>query len=192
VVWHNSVYFAFILICLVFYKLYVSASFIRSSFFFSSSAAQRGLWPPRTTRFFDHTQRRATVDRTPLDECSARRRNLYLITNNTHNRQTSMPPVGFNRSSSGLYQEMFAYSCKFVMLWDLVLPYKLGWESNWMYVNLYVFLIPLYIFAVHVSDAVCTHPQEPKLQRTAIGCTLQFVLLRMGANNIRNMYSNYI
>jgi hypothetical protein len=44
------------------------------------------------TRFLDHTQRRATVDRTPLDEWSIRRRDLYLI---THNRQTSMPPVGF-------------------------------------------------------------------------------------------------
>ena len=31
---------------------------------------------------------------TPLDESSARRRNLYLATHNTHNRQTSMPPGG--------------------------------------------------------------------------------------------------
>jgi hypothetical protein len=34
---------------------------------FSGSEAQRGLWP-RITRFRDHTQRRATVGRTPLDE----------------------------------------------------------------------------------------------------------------------------
>jgi hypothetical protein len=34
----------------------------------SGSAAQRGLWPPRITRFRDHTPRRATVGRTPLDE----------------------------------------------------------------------------------------------------------------------------
>jgi hypothetical protein len=33
-----------------------------------------GLWPPRYMRFLDHTQRRATVGRTPLDEWSARRR----------------------------------------------------------------------------------------------------------------------
>jgi hypothetical protein len=44
------------------------------------------------------TQRRATVGRTPLDEGSARRRDLYLTTHNTHNRQTSMPPVGFERT----------------------------------------------------------------------------------------------
>ena len=45
-------------------------------------------------RFLDHTQRRTTVDRTPLDEWSACRRDLYLTSHNTHNRQTSMPPVG--------------------------------------------------------------------------------------------------
>ena len=51
-------------------------------------------------RFLDHTQRRNTVDRTPLDEWSARRRDLYLTTHNTHNRQTSMPPVGFDPTIS--------------------------------------------------------------------------------------------
>ena len=45
--------------------------------------------------FLDHTQRRNTVGRTPLDEWSARRRDLYLTTHNTHNRQISMPPPGF-------------------------------------------------------------------------------------------------
>ena len=52
------------------------------------------------TRFLDHTQRRTTVDRTPLDEWSARRRDLYLTTHNTHNRHTSMPPVGFEPTIS--------------------------------------------------------------------------------------------
>jgi len=46
-------------------------------------------------RFLDHTQRRTTVGRTPLDEWSARRRDHYLITHNNHNRQTSMLPVWF-------------------------------------------------------------------------------------------------
>jgi hypothetical protein len=43
--------------------------------------------------FLDHTQRRSTVGRTPLDEQSARRRDLYLTTHDTHDRQISMPPV---------------------------------------------------------------------------------------------------
>ena len=51
-------------------------------------------------RFLDHTQRRTTVGRTPLDELSARRRDLYLTTHNSHNRQTSMPPMGFEPTIS--------------------------------------------------------------------------------------------
>jgi hypothetical protein len=46
-------------------------------------------------RFLDHTQWHTTVGRNPLDERSARRRDLYLTTHNTHNRQTSMPPTVF-------------------------------------------------------------------------------------------------
>jgi hypothetical protein len=44
--------------------------------------------------FLDHTRRRTTVGRTPLDERSARHRDLYLTTHDTHNRQISMLPVG--------------------------------------------------------------------------------------------------
>jgi hypothetical protein len=42
--------------------------------------------------FLDHTQRRSTVGRTPLDELSAHRRDLYLTTQDTHNRKIFMPP----------------------------------------------------------------------------------------------------
>jgi len=52
------------------------------------------------TRFVDHTQQHTTVGRTPLDERSARRRDVYLTTHNTHNRQTSMPPVGYELTIS--------------------------------------------------------------------------------------------
>jgi len=52
------------------------------------------------TRFLDHIQRRATVGRTPLNEWSVRRRELYLTTHNTHNRQTYMPRVGFEPTIS--------------------------------------------------------------------------------------------
>jgi hypothetical protein len=44
-----------------------------------------------TMTLFRHT----TFGRTPLDGGPARRRDLYLTTYNTHKRQTSMPPVGF-------------------------------------------------------------------------------------------------
>jgi hypothetical protein len=48
------------------------------------------------SRFHGHTHlRHTTLGRTPLDEGPARRRDLYLTTHNTHKKQTSMPPVGF-------------------------------------------------------------------------------------------------
>jgi hypothetical protein len=53
------------------------------------STASRGPRPPHFSRFRDHK-----LGRTPLDEWPARRRDLYLTTHNTHNRQTSMPPGG--------------------------------------------------------------------------------------------------
>ena len=50
-------------------------------------------------RFLDHTKRRITVGRTPLDAWSARRRDLYVTTHNTHNRQISTPPGGIEPQS---------------------------------------------------------------------------------------------
>ena len=52
------------------------------------------------TRFLDHTQRRTTVSRSPLNEWSARRRDLNLTIHNTHNKQTSITPVGFEPTIS--------------------------------------------------------------------------------------------
>ena len=60
-------------------------------------------------RFLDHTQRRNTVGRTPLYEWSARRRDLYLTTHNIHNRQISIPPMGFEPTiSSGERPQTYA------------------------------------------------------------------------------------
>ena len=51
-------------------------------------------------KFLDYTQRHTTVGMTPLDEWSARRRDLYLTTHNIYNRQTSMTQVGFEPTIS--------------------------------------------------------------------------------------------
>ena len=59
---------------------------------------------PLRYRGFTIKQRRTTVCRTPLDEWSARRRDLYLTTHNTHNRQTSMPPAGFEPTVPAIEQ----------------------------------------------------------------------------------------
>jgi len=50
--------------------------------------------PPHYGRFMI-LPRPATLGRTPLDELSARLRDLYLTTHNNHNRQTSTPPAEF-------------------------------------------------------------------------------------------------
>ena len=46
-------------------------------------------------RGFTITLRHTTLRRTPLVEWLARRKDLYLTTNNNHKRQTSMPPARF-------------------------------------------------------------------------------------------------
>ena len=50
---------------------------------------------PVCYRGFTITLRHATAGRTPLNEWSARRRDLYLTIHNTLKRQTSMSPTGF-------------------------------------------------------------------------------------------------
>jgi hypothetical protein len=50
---------------------------------------------PAHYRGFTITLRHSTVGRTPLDEWSGLRRNLYLSKHNTHKKETSMPPAGF-------------------------------------------------------------------------------------------------
>ena len=68
------------------------------------TSRMRRPWPAlgRSATGNKQTQRRITVGRTSLDEGPARRRDLYLTTHthNTHNRQTSMPPVGFELTVS--------------------------------------------------------------------------------------------
>jgi hypothetical protein len=67
-------------------------------FFTFFSTAQQPPWGPRPPHLFEASRphfRHTTLGRTPLDEGAARRRDLYLTTHNTHNRQTYMPPAGF-------------------------------------------------------------------------------------------------
>ena len=76
--------------------------------------------------FLDHTQRRSTVDRTPLDEWSARRRDLYLITHDTHNRQISMPPVGFELKISAGERLLFSILHSLQWVREVFSPAKLS------------------------------------------------------------------
>ena len=62
------------------------------TFFLPCRNSPRGPRPPHY-RGFMITLRHTTLGKTPLDERSARRTDL--TTHNTHKRQTSMPPPGF-------------------------------------------------------------------------------------------------
>jgi len=71
-------------------------------------------------KFLDHTQRRTTFGKTPLDEWSARTRDRYLTTHNTQNRQTFVPPVGFETTiSAGERPQTYALElqCRIPKYW---------------------------------------------------------------------------
>jgi hypothetical protein len=76
-------------------------------------------------RGFTVTLRHTTLSRIPLDEWSAPRTGLYLTTSNTHNRETPMPPLGFeptipasglpkihalDRAATGICDELYSYT----------------------------------------------------------------------------------
>ena len=63
-------------------------------FFYHGETAPGGPGSPHY-RSFTIILRHTTLGRTPLDEWSARRRDLCLTTHNIHKRQISMPPTGF-------------------------------------------------------------------------------------------------
>jgi hypothetical protein len=75
-------------------------NFSSRPFFMIVRDSPQGARASSFTRFLDHTQRRSRSGRTPLDELSARRRNLYLTTHNNHNRQESIHPVRFETTIS--------------------------------------------------------------------------------------------
>jgi hypothetical protein len=66
----------------------------RERFFAHGPTVPSGPGPARY-RGFTIILRHTTLGRTPLDGWSARRRDLYLTTHNTHKRQICVPRVGF-------------------------------------------------------------------------------------------------
>ena len=76
----------------IFFLIHQTICILISWFFFCGATAL--LWPkPPHCRGFEITHTHNTLGSTPLDEESARRRDMYLTTQNIPNRQTSMPPA---------------------------------------------------------------------------------------------------
>ena len=100
-----------------------------SRFFFLGRCDPTRVIDSSFLRFIDHTQRRTTVGRTPLDKWSARHRDLYLTTHNTHNRQTSMSLVRFEPTISvGERPQTFALDGPSRIL--QAVKVKVTWGSN--------------------------------------------------------------
>jgi len=86
-------------------------------------------------RGFTITLRQNTLSRTPLDEWLGRRRGLYLTKYDTHNRQTSILPAGFEpanpaskrpqthaleRAATGIGQIMECYTTDRTVRWKFL------------------------------------------------------------------------
>jgi len=78
----------YILCCVQIHKI------AKLTYIFYGAMAPGGPWLPRY-RHLTITLRHTTHGRTPLDEWSVRRRDLYLTTNNTHKTHTNIPPARF-------------------------------------------------------------------------------------------------
>jgi len=125
---------------------------------FCNATAPSGPGPPHYWGF-TITLRHTSLGRTPLDEWSARRSDLYLTTHNTHKGQISMLPVAFkprnpskrdadlrlrprgyrNRHfhycSDDKYQTLFCTYLSAIALTDL-------WQRQWRYNSAYLLFFP--------------------------------------------------
>jgi len=72
---------------------------------FFRGATAPSLTLPTHYRDFTITLRHKKLDRTPLDERSARRRDLYLKTHDTHKRQTSTTTEEFEPTVPGFKRQ---------------------------------------------------------------------------------------
>ena len=92
------------------------------AFFTFGATGRQWMGASSLTRFLDHTQRCTTVGRTPLDEWSARRRDLYLTTHDptgiepTASASQRQQTYALDRDATGTGQDL--------RLWPISIPPK--------------------------------------------------------------------
>ena len=118
---------------------------ILKTFFFQWRCDPTRVMASSFLRFLDHTQRRTTVGRTPLDEWSVRCKDLYLTTHNTHNRQTTMPPSGIRTHDLSKREAA-----------DLQLRPRAHWDRHWKYWSIKLWLNCLRFNIRQSSDSTNT------------------------------------
>ena len=137
-------------------------------------------------RFLVHTQRRTTVSRTPLDEWSARRRDLYRTTHNTHNRQTSMPPVGFEPTvSAGERPQTYAL--------DRAATGTGKRRNYWLKISEWVLQLPLYSQLALLAGEVVEDNIDLRLndQTYCLESSCQTGSSRMSVGCLRFLHASY-
>ena len=115
--------------------------------------------------FLDHTQRRNTFGRTPMDEWSARRRDLYLTTHDTHNRKNPSPRWDSNPRS----QQASDPPARLLRSWIRIPP------GAWIFVCCECRVLS----GRGLCDELITRPEEPYRLRCVVVCDLE--TSRMGA-----------
>ena len=91
----------------------------------SSSSSIRHLqplrvWAASVWRFWDHTPGHTTVGRTPLDEWSARRSDLYL-TNTQHSQRTTIHAPGGIRTRNSSRRSALDHSATGTGIWRVII-----------------------------------------------------------------------
>ena len=117
--------------------------------------------------FLDHTQWCTTVGGTPLGEWSACRRDLYLTTHNTCDRQTSMPPVGFEPTiSAGERLQTYALDRAATgtgVLPTLNHPFLSILHFNTSFTIILLSMFSYFYWPIFVSFPIIINPLNPEL-----------------------------
>jgi hypothetical protein len=124
-----------------YWKSIFPAMFVPLFVFGSTAPPPRWVRVSSSTRFLDYKQRRTTVGRNPLEKWSALGRRIYLTTHNTHNRETYMPPVGFEPMLSertmglGMTLPLTDMSTRYIS-WEVKATGTNGWNIYHIHVSI--------------------------------------------------------
>ena len=127
-----------------------------------------------------HSTRHTTVGRAPLDERSARRRDLYMTTHNTHKRQTSMPLAGFEPAipasewphTLALDHFLFCFCIFLYFVCTSSVLVSLSWLSCTLPFRLYLqhtTRTSMRLAGFELATPGSDQPQTPALDRSATG-----------------------